>query len=589
MLLLRNAVKPRSLIQVPSLIHIPLAIPNPKHSPDSSTRYAYLLQREIARLRRVEYLQTRDSRLMNHIMIPFYVQHRWTAIWHADNGERIEIMSTLVPWTTTHQQNRTLRRVSTVAIVLALVTPCVSFQPPLEFHPLQQRSTGPKHFIYFRVATTHQLHAKTHARADDFQSGDKRNTKRLRQSNLHPRNIFQGSYDMDQLCRAYPRLAPFLRPGHSTKGDRRLTIDFSDPDAVRTLNAALLAHHYGIQHWQEYLLPFSLIPPVPGRADYIHHIADVLASSSSIHNDDDTPVGSNTHTNKNSHVGFPNVPVGPTIRGLDIGTGASMIYPLLGTRLYGWSFLASEIDPKSQAAARQIASAAFADDNDDDNERARHDDYSQNCNTNGDDSTLGALYKTQKIVDIRLQTQKTRILDGILMDDDEDVDFCMCNPPFYTSQEAYQKESLRKIKNLHANQEKRKTKSGLAGSRVMSSSILPSDSFSGSNNFAGGASELWCPGGEVAFLLKYIHESRSSTHSKKCLWFSSLVSRRDNLVILLKALNNVDRMLMPVYETRVVEMGQGQKTSSILFWTFQNRMEQKQWSTRRKWHFVRPG
>lgn len=390
---------------------------------------------------------------------------------------------------------------------------------------------------------------------------------------------------MEQLCRAYPSLAPFLRPGHSSKDDRRLTIDFSDPDAVRTLNAALLAHHYGIQHWQEYLLPSSLIPPVPGRADYIHHIADVLASSPI--EDDTIPNGSNTQTNKNNHIDFPNVPIGPTIRGLDIGTGASMIYPLLGTRIYGWSFMASEIDPKSQAAARQIASAAFADD--DDNERARHDEYSKNHNTNGHGSTLSVRYKTQTIVDIRLQTQKTRILDGILMDDDEDIDFCMCNPPFYTSQEAYQKESLRKIKNLHANQEKRKTKSVLAGSRVMSSSIVPSDSFSGSNNFAGGASELWCPGGEVAFLLKYIHESRSSTHSKNCLWFSSLVSRRDNLVILLKALNNVDRMLMPVQETRVVEMGQGQKTSSILFWTFQNRMEQKQWSTRRKWQFVRPG
>jgi len=32
------------------------------------------------------------------------------------------------------------------------------------------------------------------------------------------------------------------------------------------------------------------------------------------------------------------------VRGLDIGTGASAIYPLLGARVYGWSFLGTDID-----------------------------------------------------------------------------------------------------------------------------------------------------------------------------------------------------------------------------------------------------
>jgi 23S rRNA A1618 N6-methylase RlmF len=35
------------------------------------------------------------------------------------------------------------------------------------------------------------------------------------------------------------------------------------------------------------------------------------------------------------------------IHAIDIGTGASCIYPLLGCRLYHWSFIATEIDPTS--------------------------------------------------------------------------------------------------------------------------------------------------------------------------------------------------------------------------------------------------
>ena len=226
-------------------------------------------------------------------------------------------MSDLEPRTSKHPRNCTLPLISTAAIVLAAITPCVSFQTPLKFDPLHKCAR--QHFIYLPVATAPHLRAKTRAHTDDCESREKANEKKLRKSNLHPRNVFQGSYDMEKLCSSYPLLSRFVRPGHSNKGDRRLTIDFSDPDAVRTLNAALLAHHYGIQHWQEYLLPSSLIPPIPGREDYVHHIADVLASSSSIADYDDN------ENNKNSYIDLPNVPVGPTIRGLDIGTGASMI------------------------------------------------------------------------------------------------------------------------------------------------------------------------------------------------------------------------------------------------------------------------
>ncbi len=38
---------------------------------------------------------------------------------------------------------------------------------------------------------------------------------------------------------------------------------------------------------------------------------------------------------------------------VSVGTGASCIYPLLGTRLNGWSFLATDIDKESVAVAKE--------------------------------------------------------------------------------------------------------------------------------------------------------------------------------------------------------------------------------------------
>lgn len=79
-----------------------------------------------------------------------------------------------------------------------------------------------------------------------------------------------------------------------------LSVNFADPLAVKTLNKALLAHFYGVTHWD---IPDGfLCPPVPGRADYVHHLADLLA-------DDNGGV----------------VPKQATV--LDIGTGANLIYP----------------------------------------------------------------------------------------------------------------------------------------------------------------------------------------------------------------------------------------------------------------------
>jgi 23S rRNA (adenine1618-N6)-methyltransferase len=135
---------------------------------------------------------------------------------------------------------------------------------------------------------------------------------------LHPRNRHQGRYDIAALVAASPELARFVV--RTPQGDD--SIDFADPRAVKALNLALLALQYGVRGWD---IPDGyLCPPIPGRADYVHHLADLLASARG---------------------GV--VPRGPAVRILDLGVGANVIYPLLGHREYGWSFVGTDTDRRA--------------------------------------------------------------------------------------------------------------------------------------------------------------------------------------------------------------------------------------------------
>ncbi|WP_250894715.1 RlmF-related methyltransferase, partial [Aeromonas dhakensis] len=192
--------------------------------------------------------------------------------------------------------------------------------------------------------------------------------------------------------------------------------DFADPAAVKALNKALLALHYGIQHWD---LPAGyLCPPIPGRVDYLHRVADLLAESAG------------------------KVPIGKGVRVLDVGVGANCIYPLLGAREYGWRFVGSDIDPVSVKAASLLA------------------------NSNG----LGSQ------IECRLQGRAGDIFQGIVAPR-ERFALTLCNPPFHASLAEASKGTERKLRNL--------------GKEVKDKPVL---------NFGGQKAELWCEGGEAAFL-----------------------------------------------------------------------------------------
>jgi len=281
---------------------------------------------------------------------------------------------------------------------------------------------------------------------------------------------------MEALLKSNPKLAEFLM---DNKHGEDKTIDFADSDAVRTLNQTLLKHHYGIEYWD--IRDGYLCPPIPGRADYIHYAADLLAKS-----------------NKGI------IPKGAQVRCLDVGVGASCVYPIIGNREYGWSFVGSDVNPVSLKIANTIIKT--------------------NSNLRGK-------------IELRLQERPTSIFMGVLKED-EYFDICICNPPFHNSVEEAEKANLRKNKNLH-------------GLKTKQTHL----------NFGGQHAELWCEGGEKAFVKNMIIQSNG--FPKSFGWFSTLISKESNLPFVYKILTKIRAR-----DVQTIDMGQGNKKSRIVAWRF---------------------
>lgn len=297
---------------------------------------------------------------------------------------------------------------------------------------------------------------------------------------LHPRNIHQGRYNIDDLCSIHQELKAFVKA--NSRGDK--TIDFSDSQAVVCLNQVLLKRHYQIQHWS---IPSNyLCPPIPGRADYIHYAADLLGS-----------------------VNLGRAPV----KVLDIGTGANLIYPIIGSQVYGWYFVASDIDPVSVESAKTIV----------------------NSNSNLSDK-----------VDVVRQNNSQHFFKNIIKKTDRFA-LTLCNPPFHASKREAETGTMRKWKNLKNSAVKRGSQMHGASKKQL--------------NFGGQSNELWCDGGEIRFLKDMVKESAEFT--RQVFWFTSLVSKKDNISPLRKVLAEVGAR-----QVKVRAMSQGQKVSHMLAWSF---------------------
>lgn len=301
---------------------------------------------------------------------------------------------------------------------------------------------------------------------------------------LHTRNKHRERYDFIELIMTCSELKSFV--SKNAYGD--FSIDFSDPKAVLMLNKALLMHYYNVKNWD---IPEGyLCPPVPGRADYIHHIADLLASC-----------------NEGEML------KGDKIKCLDVGVGANCIYPIVGVAEYGWSFVGSDVEKKAIDSAANIVA--------------------QNK-------------MLSSKVDLRLQPLARNFFRDIILEG-ERFDMTMCNPPFHASAKDAKDGTLRKLSSLNK--------------KEVDDVVL---------NFGGKSQELYCPGGEERFVKNMIAQSKE--FAKSCYWFSSLVSKKDNVRPLKVAIKKAGAV-----EVRTISMSQGTKISRFIAWTFLSDQEQKDW------------
>lgn len=300
----------------------------------------------------------------------------------------------------------------------------------------------------------------------------------IKNSNFHPNNKHNSDYNFAELCEVYPELQEFVFVNkYQTE-----TIDFANPDAVKKLNRALLFKHYNIKFWD--FPDENLCPPIPGRVDYIHHLADLLKASGVTEN----------------------------VSIIDIGTGASCIYPILGNATYGWQFVGTDIDKKSLDCAEHILKK-------------------NNLDTS---------------IKLKYQADSTQIFKGILSTTDK-FSAAMCNPPFYRSQEEAMQANARKLEGL--------------GNKDVKA-----------RNFSGKQQELWYKGGEKAFVHTYLYES--SMFKNRCFWFSTLVSKKENLESMYTSLKKLGAT-----EIKTIPMHQGNKITRIVAWTFLSKEAQKEWNS----------
>ena len=299
--------------------------------------------------------------------------------------------------------------------------------------------------------------------------------------NLHPRNLHRDAYDFPALVKAIPELKKCIT--ENKVGVK--TIKFSDPISVILLNRALLKHHYKIQHWS---IPKGfLCPPVPGRADYLHYVADLLSGGSRQF-----------------------IPKGDKVNIFDIGTGSNLIYPLLANKIYDWNAVGSDVDLIAIENAKLLVKEN----------------------------------RLKKAIKIRTQNKKGRIFHDCIQPD-EFYDAVICNPPFHLTEKEANKGTERKWKNLGKGK-------------------------GGGLNFGGKKNELIYPGGEMDFIQKIMTESKA--FEKQILWCTTLVAKEAHLPKLQRKLAK----LQPK-EVKVIKMGQGNKQSRILAWTFLEPKQIEAW------------
>jgi len=196
---------------------------------------------------------------------------------------------------------------------------------------------------------------------------------------------------------------------------------------------------------------------------------------------------------------------------LDIGCGANLIYSLLAAKACHYRVIATDIEASSLAIAAQLLQ----------------------------------INQLEAAIELRHQPNASHIFTGVIKPG-EQIDLTVCNPPFHRSAADAAAGTARKQRNLGRQQQQQQL------------------------NFAGQANELWCDGGELAFVSRMITESQQ--WGQQVAWFSTLVSQQQHVRPLQQLLQ---KHACPL--SHWLPMQQGNKTSRVLLWSWLTPAQQQLW------------
>ncbi|CEH12916.1 Predicted DNA methylase [Ceraceosorus bombacis] len=344
---------------------------------------------------------------------------------------------------------------------------------------------------------------------------------------MHPRSPYAKKRpDFDKLAKLYPKQ---LGPHVTEQSNGRVLIDFQNGDACRALTQVLLLHDFGIhapQAADRLCPPLRRFMQVPNRLNYVLWVQDLLAASLQSGTTGtspptalcDVPTHSSAaieseHRSKRQRIENDKPSGHPegSVHILDIGTGASGIYPLLGCALDDrWTFTATDIDGESLRLAQKIVDAP-------ENESKR--------------LKNRILYLFRKKSDSLLpldHAEGTGASERALL-----YYATMCNPPFYASTDEMKESAEAKVENPSA---------ACTGTEI----------------------EMITQGGEVAFVTRMIRESLAPEAREKIVWLSSMLGKISSVSAVVKELqsNRIDNYAL-------AEFVQGRTRRWAIAWSHQ--------------------
>ncbi|KAM0747807.1 hypothetical protein T439DRAFT_382898 [Meredithblackwellia eburnea MCA 4105] len=272
-----------------------------------------------------------------------------------------------------------------------------------------------------------------------------------------------------------------------TTSSGKATVDFKNDESIRALTHALLKQDFNLDI---NLAHDRLTPIVPGRLEYLTWIINLALSTS------------------------PSTPKETPLKGIDIGTGSTAIYPLLASRLHLHSphprikelqMVATEIDERSYELALE------------------------NVEQNGEEGSVRVV-KVPANGDPFAKLFVDDVLHGLA--DGETFDFTMCNPPFYSSESEM-------------------------GDSATSKSMDPFAVCTGSEN------ELITPGGEIEFVGRMVSESVGL--GERIRWFSTLFGKLSSVSTTIDLLKSHG-----IHNYALSDLRSGQTKRWLLAWSLQD-------------------